>query len=395
MRYRLNALFILVFAPVLLANAIASAQPKIEERKLTITAGGQRTISAQDIKTFAPANEEIAEVVYSAQLGTLIVRGKIPGETSLLLFYNSGRQVNYTILVVEPSKAGDDTIPVPVRTNVRLDLYFVELNNSDNLRAGVDWPDKLFWNQQTNSPNIFNFILNVDPIDIISTATSINTALPSLDILHATGWGKILRHATVMTTNGTDAEFESGGEFNIQVPGSQGGQDLRTVPFGIKMTVTPQYDASSNRVEVVVSSEVSDLFDSGGDIPGRNLTRSRSTANLRIGEAFVIGGVQARSESAGKTGLPGLSQIPILGVLFGSHSAESKAQENILVIVPTIVNETGSGPQDVMSAILKAYHDYDGNIAEARMDRVINETSFSIDDDGEKRKPQPKKRSGD
>ncbi len=402
MRLRLTPQALALFTLATLFASSVFAQPKIEERRITITMGAQRTISAKDIKTFAPSNEDIAEVVYSAQLGTLIVRGKQPGEASLLLFYNNDRQVNYTIVVTEPATSGDDSIPVPARTNIRLDLYFVELNKNNTLRVGLAFPPKLFTTGGTGgsgggnaTPSQLSFFVTLDPFEVVSGATTLVTSLPTLDILHNSGWGKILRHATVMTTNGTNAEFESGGEFNVQVPGTQGGQDLRTVPFGIKMTVTPQYDANSNRVEVVVTSEVSDLFDSGGNLPGRNVTKSRSTANLRLGEAFVIGGVQSRSQSASKSGLPGLSQIPILGVLFGSHSNEERAQENVLIIIPTIVDETAGVSQEVMSTVLKAYHEYDGNISEVRLDKVINESSMSVDDDDEpSRSSKRPKRSG-
>ncbi|MCA9615852.1 MAG: hypothetical protein KC586_24020, partial [Myxococcales bacterium] len=61
--------------------------------------------------------------------------------TSLVLFYENGREVRYRIEVRDPN-ATPDTRPgsVEQRETIRLDMYFVELNETYSHRIGIGFP---------------------------------------------------------------------------------------------------------------------------------------------------------------------------------------------------------------------------------------------------------------
>jgi pilus assembly protein CpaC len=350
----------------LLLVAGAAAQ-RTEDRVLELRVGEQETLSTQGVTNYSVGNEAIIDVKLLA--GKFIVVGKSPGESSLLLIYGTDRQVSYSISV-SSSQGGTkaiDSTSVPERVNVRLDLYYVEVNRSSEVQVGVNWPAAL--------GGVENRITGTVPIEPSGPATfsmSLVQVLPTLDMLHTTGWGRFLRHATVVTTNGTQAEFDSGGEVFIASVASTGQASFQTLTFGSRITVTPNYDRKTGRVEVQVSGEFSDLFDSGADFPGKNKTTSRSTANLSLGQAFAIGGVEARSETRSKSGLPGLSQIPILGVLFGSHGTSELEKENVIVIVPTIVDTVARRTSTLLDEVLGAYAAYAGDIDETNLLKVLD-----------------------
>src|SRR5688500_19335992 len=54
-----------------------------------------------------------------------------------------------------------------------------------------------------------------------ATASIVDQVLPGLDIAATHGWAKVLKHSTVVTSNGSEAKFESGGEQNYFVSRSE------------------------------------------------------------------------------------------------------------------------------------------------------------------------------
>ena len=108
--------------------------------------------------------------------------------------------------------------------------------------------------------------------------------------------------------------------------------------------MTPRYDAQSGRVEISIEADLSELTDpaSPGGPPGRRRTQLESVANMEPGQALVMSGVESRSEQEVQGGLPGLSQIPIVGVL-GNHDFESGHLKEVAQILRdggmTLLNE--------------------------------------------------------
>lgn len=61
---------------------------------------------------------------------------------------------------------------------------------------------------------------------------------------------------------------------------------------------------------------------------------------VRDGEAYLIAGIINRSQDRSVSGYPGLSRIPILGALFGTHNRRQAETELLLVIRPHIVRSS-------------------------------------------------------
>ena len=52
---------------------------------------------------------------------------------------------------------------------------------------------------------------------------------------------------------------------------------------------------------------------------------------------MALGGLIRESNSEGRSGLPGLSRIPVLGNLFGSTSIEKVRIELLILITPRVI----------------------------------------------------------
>ena len=125
----------------------------------------------------------------------------------------------------------------------------------------------------------------------------------------------------------------------------------------------PVYDQDTGRIELSLSAEVSDLTeDSGTGAPGRARAHVQSVANLELGQALVLGGLTARSEARGTVGLPFLSQIPILGILFGTHGHREEESENLVMIVPTVVSSVPLPAKERIREALRLYEAYQGDV---------------------------------
>ncbi len=83
---------------------------------------------------------------------------------------------------------------------------------------------------------------------------------------------------------------------------------------------------------------------------------------LKLGQSLVLSGIRARTERRSTDGIPGLSWIPVLGVLFGSLSNQSEDIEGAVFIVPSVVESVPRAQYDVVKEALDQYDDYSGDI---------------------------------
>ena len=74
-------------------------------------------------------------------------------------------------------------------------------------------------------------------------------------------------------------------------------------------------------------------------IPTITKRDANSEVVMSNGETIVLGGILTKSESESESGVPLLSQIPILGWLFKKKSVVDNQSELMIFITPTIVSE--------------------------------------------------------
>ena len=84
------------------------------------------------------------------------------------------------------------------------------------------------------------------------------------------------------------------------------------------------------------------------NVPGASLPPFPALSGPVVDEAHLL--------PAG--GLPGLSQIPIVGVLFGTNVRHEENVENFLFIVPTVVQSVPRAQADRITEALHVYEDY-------------------------------------
>lgn len=331
---------------------------------MTIRIGDQQTISGADVLRYSEGPPNIADMRLTDD-GDFVVVGLREGQTSLLLIHAGGREVNYRISVVDPTRSNvpADQIVVGDRENIRLDFYFVELSESYSHQIGIGFPGSI------GGPGIgrANFVLDfVGPAAVGFSQASlqlVNQVLPRLDIAESSGWARVRRQAMIVTANGTQAFFANGGEVNFRIVGGLN-NTIRTIEYGSNLRMTPRYDRRSGRIELQIQADVSELTDAASpeEPPGRRRTQLNSLVQLQPGQAIVMAGAVARSERESQGGLPGLSQIPFLGVLFGTNQRRGEANEALLFIVPTVVEPVRRADRDYIREALEIFGRFSGHI---------------------------------
>jgi general secretion pathway protein D len=63
----------------------------------------------------------------------------------------------------------------------------------------------------------------------------------------------------------------------------------------------------------------------------------QTEAIVRDGETVMLAGLITDGASAGNSGLPGLSRLPVIGGLFGKQTRSSNRTEVVVLITPRVV----------------------------------------------------------
>lgn len=354
------ALALRVFCAVAAAWTVAShAVAGFDEgRTLVLRVGEQKSLSARGVRSYSEGAPGIADIRVTRDQSRFVIVGKSEGTTSLLLIDNDGHQLQYTIRVI----SADASKGFGGRENIRLDLYFVLIQDRYSHQIGLNWPGNI---GSTITPSEASFAIAGGSGQTTQSAFQIlpQTFLPSFDLAQAKGWAKMYRQATLVTANGTEAVFTSGGEFNVQVQNNLT-VNVQSIEFGTKVSVLPKYEASTGRIELEIVADVSDLDAQRGvhRIPGRITSHLETLVNLELGQSVSLAGIRARTERRGKDGIPGLSQIPFIGALFGTHSRETEDNESYMLVVPSVVEPVSLSQRDRVDEALRVYEKFHGGV---------------------------------
>jgi pilus assembly protein CpaC len=352
--------------------------------EMLLVVGEQRVLDAEDIASFSESTTGVIEVKIPRSGRQLVLTAIRPGDTSLLLIGQDGNQRHLPITVfarhpdtiideishlidlpgmtwrrVGPRVFLDGTVgseaelarieqirhlyagqvvslvqrgdSVRPRTNIRLDLLFMETSASRSQEGGVNWPDAL--------GATGGVTMSYDLMTGTGTASYriLNQAMPSISAAEASGKVRIRKRAYLVTTSGHTARYSSGGEVNVKIAGSQAAE-LRTVPYGCILQVRPILDVAAGRIDLEIDAEVAELRENRQEAPGRTLSQVKTLVHLGLGQSIVLSGLDSHGESLTRSGIPFLSRIPVLGILFGVHRRRTEQVTGLIAITPVVLD---------------------------------------------------------
>jgi type III secretion protein C len=164
--------------------------------------------------------------------------------------------------------------------------------------------------------------------------------LARLNALAEKGDARTVSKPRVLTIDNTEAVLQSTSEFFVRVAGDRQ-VDLFNVSLGLTMRVTPTLveDNQGRRIKMIVRIEDGNT-NSGqrvDQIPVVNRNSISTQAVVGDGQSLLIGGYVVEETSGGKSGVPGLSDVPVLGWLFGQKSTKVRRVERMFMLTPRVV----------------------------------------------------------
>lgn len=176
-----------------------------------------------------------------------------------------------------------------------------------------------------------------------SGISGIGTVGLFLDALEEQNLVNILAEPNLTAVSGQQAGFLAGGEFPVPVGRDQvGNLVIEFREFGVSLNFRPSV-LSDQRISLQLDTEVSSLdFDSAivlanVTVPGLDIRRAETTVEIPSGGSLMIAGLLQSQAVEGMSGLPGISNTPVLGDLVRSDSFQRDETELVVIVTPYLV----------------------------------------------------------
>lgn len=167
------------------------------------------------------------------------------------------------------------------------------------------------------------------------------------------GTAKILAEPRLMAINGQVASFNAGEQIPIVTGRDEyGGLIIEYKDSGVNVTFTPTILEESGRVLLKITPEINEPTSSplstvdGFPIYGFTTRKTDTTVELEDNQTMIIGGLIRKKSDIKKTKFPYLSHIPIIGSILDDSTYKNDDTELMIFVTPTIIK-----PDDVVNGV--------------------------------------------
>jgi type III secretion protein C len=231
-------------------------------------------------------------------------------------------------------------------TQVDVQVTIIDVDISRSLKLGIDW--RAAFNAfgggisintgQSGDANIGG------QFNDQGFATNTGFLNAQISALSQRGVLKIVTRTNISTPENMPGVSDARQVVPIKVQGGQfQGSSLVDYRFGIFLNVTPS--VSKERSGLVTQMEI-DVRDGsiGGYLPDGTPTfknnQITTSASVRQGESYIIGGFSAETSYEGTSKIPGLGDIPIAGNLFRKKTKTNSVQERVVILTPRVLSDS-------------------------------------------------------
>jgi general secretion pathway protein D len=228
-------------------------------------------------------------------------------------------------------------LDVPV-TSVVLETEFVELSETGARNLGLDFNNA---NGQIAVANV-DYSRGFPGFSDTPRYGGVNAAFQvALYAQIAKGEGKIVSKPRISAQSGATAKIVTGDALPILTAIALSGvnavqQQVEYVNVGVTLQIAPRV-TDDGFVTAHVFAVVSSVTGFSQGYPTISQREASTSATVRDGEAFVIGGLTEESRIANKSKLPILGDIPLLGALFTTEHTTRDKRDLYIVVTPHIV----------------------------------------------------------
>lgn len=212
-------------------------------------------------------------------------------------------------------------------------------------------------NNSSNTSNTTNSTSTTGSVNLNSlahiNATNFQLNIPSAtaNILFSDADSKLIQNPSIRAVDGQKATLKIGDRIPVATGSFQPGiggvginplvnTQFNYIDVGVNIDVTPRIHANgevSMKLVLDVSSVTGYQSIGGINQPTIGQRKVEHEIRLKDGEINLLGGILQQENDKTLTGLPFLSQIPILKYLFGSENINKVDSEVVFAIIPHIV----------------------------------------------------------
>ena len=300
--------------------------------------------------------KEDRSVIVDPNSGLVVVRA-MPGELRDVEAYLTSAQQN-------------------LQRQVILEAKIIEVKLNDSFQSGIDWKALSSSGEvgalTTGVLNDRNVIIdgglfndlqipkNTDTTNMFAVGVDTADFTGLIRLLSTQGEVQVLSSPRVSTVNnqkavikvGTDEFFVTDVSSNTtsNISGTTNSPDITLTPFfsGIALDVTPQI-SEDGYIILHMHPSISDVQDQQKEIilgdstlqlplAFSTIRESDSVVRAQSGQVVVVGGLMENISSDDDAGLPGVGDVPGVGVLFKQQSQKNKRTELVILLRPLVVD---------------------------------------------------------
>jgi type III secretion protein C len=161
-----------------------------------------------------------------------------------------------------------------------------------------------------------------------------------ISALQQSNAAKVDASPKVVTLNNIEAVMDNKTQFFVPVSGYTAG-DLYSVSTGISLRVLPMVVEEGGQTHIKLDVAIQDgelTSQTVSNLPVIQRSNINTQAFIDEGQALLIAGYRADSDSNGVTGVPGLSKIPVIGALFRTDNRSKSHMERLFLLSPRVIS---------------------------------------------------------
>ncbi|WP_428334848.1 type II secretion system secretin GspD [Novosphingobium sp.] len=230
---------------------------------------------------------------------------------------------------------------------ILIEAAITEVTLTDDLAYGVQWNySNPSGSSQVGYANTVNGVPQAQTFPGLSFFYAQGSISATLTALQQHTNVKVVSAPKLLVLNNQTASLQVGDQVPTQTGSTSNANGTSTsisyADTGIILKITPRVNASGV-VQLDVAQEVSGVSGSTGGSTIEGITPTISTRKISTtvevhdGQVIALGGLFSDTKTVSKNGIPFLSQIPIVGGLFGTHHYKDTRTELIVLLKPHVI----------------------------------------------------------
>ena len=318
----------------LCAVLLSATLPLRATERLTLFAGESKVLDLVKPQRMVVGDKALLDV-RTLDESQVLVTARAPGLTSLIIWDHYGQKQAYEIEVLASGLR---------KALIEIDVQVLEIASGTGWDVGLDWAGAAQAQATVAGvPASPASVLETSPPPLLSFGNFQRGPLSlRLDALVQNNKARVLAKPRLVTVSGGKAQFLSGGQIPVSQPDKDGRTNTQYKDYGVSLDIAPKADEDGN-VNADVRAELSDIdpansvsIGNGGVLPAIKTRWVQTSIFVKKDSTLVLAGLLQETDGHVTSGIPILSQIPVLGELFKHHEITHRQSELVIFLTPRL-----------------------------------------------------------